>query len=112
MSGLTDVGVRILEPKFTSAPLTNPLPEIVRETRSPLPANAIGGESLLIETGQLQGAAVTVSDTPLLTALCAEAVICTVPAVTPVASPFVSTIATEESLEAHVNVMPLIASPC
>ena len=102
----------MLEPKFNRAPLTNPVPVIVRETRSPLPANAIDGESLLIEMGQLQGVETTVKDAALLTALCAEAVIWTAPAVTPVARPFASMVATEESLDAQINVIPLIARPC
>src|SRR5579862_940859 len=61
--GETEVGIRILEPKFTSAPLTKPEPVMVKGIRSPLPARAIGGESRVIVTGQLQGADVTVNGT-------------------------------------------------
>ena len=65
----------MLEPKFTSAPLTKPEPVMVKGIRSPLPANAMGGESRVMVIGQLQGAEVTVKETALLVALCADALI-------------------------------------
>jgi hypothetical protein len=110
--GLRDDGVKMLEPKFTKAPLTNPLPVMVRETRSPLPASARGGESLLMVSGQLQEAAVTPSDMTLLIAPCADALICAVPSDTPLTSPLASMVATAGSLEVQVNTTPLIANPC
>src|SRR3984957_6903121 len=109
--GETEVGMRMLEPKFTSAPLTNPLPVIVRGTKSPLPASAIGGESRVMLMGQSQGTEVTASETALLVAFCADALISTEPVAMPVASPFASMLATVGSLVVHANTTPLIACP-
>src|ERR1700746_2405759 len=49
--GLIEDGIRTFEPKFTTAPLINPVPVMIRESRSPLPTNAIGGESLVMVMG-------------------------------------------------------------
>src|SRR5262249_61765360 len=107
--GLIEEGIRTLEPKFTTAPLINPVPVMVSELRSPLPTNAIGGESLVMVIGLGGGGMTTVSDAEPLTAL-ADAEICVVPVDIPLARPLAS-MTTEGLLEVHENEMPLMAVP-
>src|SRR5215471_15648927 len=90
--GLIEEGIRTLEPKFTTAPLINPVPVMVSELRSPLPTNAIGGESLVMVIGL------------------GDAEICAVPVDIPLARPLAS-MTTEGLLEVQENEMPLMADP-
>ena len=50
-------GVRTLEPKFTVAPLTNPVPKIVRELKLPvMPTSPMFGERRVTLSGEGGGA--------------------------------------------------------
>jgi hypothetical protein len=85
-----EAGVRMLEPKFTVAPVAKLLPMIVRYVRAALPVRARGGDKRVITGGMGGGGGgvVTVRNTCPVT-LPEVAVISAVPAATPVAtSPF------------------------
>ena len=107
----TEDGTRMLDPKFTSAPGRKPVPVIVRETRFPLPTNAMGGESRVMVSGAPESRALSVNDAALLLTPCADALICVVPSPTAVARPFASMVATVGSLDVQLNTTPLMASP-
>jgi hypothetical protein len=84
---LMETGVNMLDPKFTVAPVAKLLPVIVRYVRSVLPVKAIGGDSWVITggAGGGGGGVVTVKNTCPVTEP-DVAVICTMPAATPVAT--------------------------
>jgi hypothetical protein len=75
----TEDGIKMLDPKFTSAPGRKPLPVMVRETRSPLPTNAMGGESLVMVSGTSESGILSVNNAALLLTPWADALICVVP---------------------------------
>ena len=61
---------------------------MVRETRSPLPTNAMGGESLVMVSGTSESGTLSVNNAALLLTPWADALICVVPDSTAVARPF------------------------
>jgi hypothetical protein len=88
--GVTETGVRMLDPKFTVAPVAKLLPVMVRYIKSALPVKANGGDSRVTTGGATGGGGglVTVKNTIPVTDP-DVAVICAIPAATPVAtSPF------------------------
>jgi hypothetical protein len=89
---VTETGVRMLDPKFTTAPGAKLLPVIARFLRSPLPVRASGGDSRVITgdpAGGGGGGAVTVRNTCPVTEP-DIAIISALPAATPAATlPFI-----------------------
>lgn len=82
-----ETGVSMLDPKLTVAPVAKLLPVIVRYVRSVLPVKASGGDSRVTAGGAIGGGGgvVTVKNTCPVTEP-AVAVICAMPAATPVAT--------------------------
>jgi hypothetical protein len=85
------------ESKFTVAPLTNPVPKIVNELKSPfMPTNPMFGERRVKESGEGGGTGFTVKDAELLMTFAAYAVMYAVPVASPVAIPVAASIPATE----------------
>ena len=95
--GVIAEGVKTLLPKFTVAPLANPVPKIVKELKFPfIPTKPIFGERRVIASGDGGGAGFTVRAAELLVTFPEETLMYALPVVSPVAIPLAaSMIATE-----------------
>lgn len=83
-----ETGVSMFDPKLTVAPVAKLLPVIVRYVRSLLPVKASGGDSRVTTGGAIGGGGggvLTVKNTCPVTEP-AVAIICAMPAATPVAT--------------------------